>query len=301
MATSAFDNRLVTVGISTPDGQTHTFNQDYYIKASGSKLGSPLLSTGEFRIDNINLQFRNYLLSVCSPFSGQYITNPASFKGYPLVTLDVGRASFGTFRLFQGYCIATAPTQPPDIGLTLKTLQGALLLGQPLTPSFTSSQNTKLSSLAQQVATALSNALGQSITLEFTADDIMVNNFSVTGSVYRLIDKLAECGNVHVFLEDNILVVINNGQPRNGQTQLINSQTGMVTVPVVNERGLQCRTLINSDLKLFVPIQVQSQINPAANGTWYPYILNFDISTWEQPFYWNIYAKYTNLAANTTP
>jgi hypothetical protein len=42
-------------------------------------------------------------------------------------------------------------------------------------------------------------------------------------------------------------------------------------------------------------------MNPAATGTWYPYMLNYDISSWEAPFYWNIYANYTAIPPGSTP
>ena len=87
-----------------------------------------------------------------------------------------------------------APTQPPDIGLTLKSLQGVLLLGQPL--ALTMPQNTLLSQLAQQVATA------NGLSLEFTATDKQIDNFSLTGSIYRQIQKLAECGDVDAFIDN---------------------------------------------------------------------------------------------------
>ena len=70
----------------------------------------------------------------------------------------------------------------------------------------------------------------------------------------------------------------------------------MVTVPVVNERGLQAKCLINNAIKIGGQIQVQSRINPAANGTWQVYKLGFDISTWESPFYWLILRNSCGLA-----
>jgi hypothetical protein len=75
----------------------------------------------------------------------------------------------------------------------------------------------------------------------------------------------------------------------------------MVTVPVVNERGLQAKSLINNAIKIGGLIEVQSKINPAANGTWQVYKLGFDVSTWESPFYWQIHAQFMRLGFGYTP
>lgn len=293
---NAFDDRRVTLGIQTQD-KAYSFDQRYFIRATGSKLQTGgILGEAEIRIDNIDIALRNYLLTACSPYSQQTYQNAQAGKApppFPLVTLDVGRASWGTFRVFQGNCIAVAPTQPPDIGLTLKSLQGVLLLGQPV--ALTMPQNTLLSQLAQQIAT--SNGLS----LEFTATDKQIDNFSLTGSVYRQIQKLGECGNIDVFIDNTTLVVKDSGSGRQGNIPIVSSQTGMVTVPVVNERGLQAKCLINSAIRIGGFIQVQSQINPAANGMWQVYKLGFDISTWEQPFYWMIYAQFMRLGFGYTP
>lgn len=288
---SAFDNRLVSLAIQTQQ-KTYTFDQSYFIRAHGSKNASPLLSPGEFRIDNIDRDLRNYLLTACSPFSQQNFQDKGSAP-LPLVTLSVGRTSVPLFVVSQGNCIATAPTQPPDIGITLKTMQGVLLLLQSFT--MTQPQNVLLSELSLQVA----NNLGFS--LEFTASDKQIDNFSFTGNAYTQINKLAECGNIDVFIDNKTLVVKNTGTPRKGSVPVISSQTGLVNVPVINEYGLQLRMLINSDIRIGGAIQVVSQINPAANGIWYIYRIDYDISTWETPFYWNIYARLTQLITNTTP
>jgi hypothetical protein len=292
----AFDDRLVTLGIQV-QGKTYSFDQRYFIRATGTKLQTGgILGEAEIRIDNIDLQTRNFLLTACSPYSQQTYQaaqSGGSSPNYPLVTLDVGRASWGTLRVFQGNCIAVAPTQPPDIGLTLKSLQGVLLLGQAM--ALTMPQNTLLSQLAQQVATA------NGLSLEFTATDKQIDNFSLTGSIYRQLQKLAECGDVDAFLDNTTLVVKDIGTGRQGITPVISSQTGMVTVPVVNERGLQAKCLINNAIKIGGQIQVQSRINPAANGTWQVYKLGFDISTWESPFYWLIFAQFMRLGFGYTP
>lgn len=274
--TSAFDDRLVTVGI-TIEGKTYTFNQDYYIMAAGEKLGSPNMGTGTLRIDNINKDLRNFLLTKTSPWVQQE-NNQAPIL--PLITLDVGRKSYGTFRLFQANAIACAPTQPPDIGLIFRTMQGVALLGQPLV--LTMPAITLLSQIAQRTATNLGLAL------DFQATDRQINNFSFTGTSYRQIQKLAECGNVDVFIDNSSLVVKNSGTPRKGAVPLISKETGMIGVPVVTERGVLVRTLINNEVQIGGAIKIQSQINPAANGQWYVYRLGFEIASRDTPFYWNI-------------
>ena len=99
-----FDPRLIKVGIDFGNNDV-TYFQDLYITASGVKYASPTANQCQITIFNLNKEHKNYILSKASPF--QRVGDRTVIK----ITLDVGRKSYGTFRLFEGdviSCLSTA-------------------------------------------------------------------------------------------------------------------------------------------------------------------------------------------------
>lgn len=275
--TKAFDDRLITLTIQI-EGETFVFDQNYYINAVGEKYAAPNLGIGEVRIDNIDKNTRDFLVSKTS----LYNTN-STLPVPAILSLDVGRKSYGTFRLFTAQVIAGNPTQPPDIGLTLRAMTGAALLGLPL--ALTMPPNTLLSGISAQVAQKLG------LTLSFQATDKNINNYSFTGGAAKQLQKLQEAGNVDAFIDNTTLIVKDSAKPRLGPVPLINQQTGMVGIPLITERGVSVTTLINNEVLVGGQMKVESDLNPAATGTWNIFKLGFEISSWEVPFYWTIEAN----------
>lgn len=272
---SAFDNRLITLGIDLGTGETVTYDQQFYISATGTKYANPNLGEMEVRIDNIDEKTRNFLLTQTSPL--QIPRRPK------LVTLDVGRVSYGTFRLFQGDVLASCPTQPPDIGLTLRSLTLGFMLGNPI--AITQAATANLRAISQQVA----NQLG--VTLNFLATDKQIDNYSFTGGALKQVQKLEDAGNVLAFVDNDTLVVMDNTGQRNPAPILINSDTGMIGVPEVTETGTRVRMLINNQIRVGDAVTIVSDINPAANGDYVVFRLLFQIASRDTPFYWIIEAR----------
>ena len=140
--TQAFDDRLVSLTVSTDDGTVLTYDQNYYIIATGTKFTDGTLGECALRIDNISKKTRDYLVSKCSPW-----VRPRSYVN---LTLEVGRQSRGTFRLFEGQATAGNPTQPPNIGLIFTSLQNSALLGN--IGSLNTGPTSSLQSICQQIA-----------------------------------------------------------------------------------------------------------------------------------------------------
>jgi len=249
--TAAFDNRLVTLSFTLANGETITYDQEYYIACSGTKFGNSNLADMELRIDNIAINTRNNIITQTSPLN--LLRTPVN------VQLLVGRRSFGAFVLFQGGVVATNPTQPPDIGLTMRSLMLVLQLTNPI--KLTAPAQIKLSVLAAQVAQQLG------VKLSFQATDKMVDNYSFTGAALKQVEKIAEAGNYTACIDNDTLVVLNNGQARNKTPIQVNSSTGMIGVPELTDFGVRVRMLINSQVQILDQIQVTSAINPSANGT----------------------------------
>lgn len=276
----AFDDRLVSLTVQI-ENQTFTFDQEYYILASGTKYTDGNLGECAIRIDNISKQTRDFLVTKTSPWVTPRI--------YANIALAVGRKSTGTFVLFAGQASAANPTQPPNIGLTFTSLTMSALLGN--IGTLNAGQTATLRSISQQIANSLPNpttgAMG--IPLDFQAtSNPNINNYSFSGPLIRQVEKLNEIAGVNAFIDNNVLIVKDNNAARTGTPHIISSQTGMIGVPEVNELGVKAQQLISNEIRVGDACTVQSAINAAANGTFIIYKLGFDIASRDTPFYWNL-------------
>lgn len=267
--TSAFDPRIIQVGV-TYNGGTTTF-QDLNIQASGRKYSTAIMNECEVLISNLTNQQKHDILTLTSPNQQRELI-PVR------LTLDVGRQSYGTFRLFEGDVIASGSTQPPDIGILLKSLTNSYFLAQ--VAGYTQAPMTLLSQISQQVAD------DNGVTLDFQATDKQINNFNFSGAPAKLVNKLNEMGGVNAFIDNTTLVVVNVGTPRRGATRIISSDTGMVGVPEVTFQGVRVKMMIDNSIKLYGQVQVISEINPAANGNYIVGRIDFEVATREQPFWY---------------
>lgn len=297
--TSAFDDRLVTLEVQLlnqqgePEGPLFSFDQRYFILASGTKFTDGTLGECAVRIDNISKQTRDFLVSKTSPWSSQRL--------YANINLSVGRKSTGTFLLFTGQATAANPSQPPDIGLTFISLSMSALLGN--IGSLSTGAQTPLRDICSQVAAQLPNpATGRiGIPLDYHARaNPNISNYSFSGPLIKQIQNLNNLGWVDAFIDNNTLVVVDTGSGRTNEPIIINKFNGMIGVPEVNELGVNARLLITDrDIKPADLVTVQSELNPAANGTFFVYKLGFDIASRATSFYWNLEMRANLLGAQS--
>ena len=241
-------------------------------------------NTCECRIFNLTKQLRNTILTLASPL---IIRPPGQPQRAPVImSLKIGRQSYGTFLLFTGNVISCDVTQPPDIGITLRALtnnfQMAVIQGLQM-PA-----NTLLSEIAKQIAD------GQGLFLDFEATDKQVNNYSYTGAANNNIQKLNEMGGIQAFVDNNTLVVLNAGAARKGDNIMINDATGMVGIPQVTEQGVLVKVMVNPAIHLGGSVTINSVTNPAANGTFKVIKINYEIASRDQPFWYVL--ECSNLA-----
>ena len=271
--TQAFDDRIVRLGIEV-NGDVKTYDESFFIIAYGVKYATAIMGECQARIDNIDKTTRDYLLTQTSPFN----LNRTAKK----LTLDVGRQSYGTFRMFEGNIIACNPSQPPDIGVGFKSLTLSFMLGNII--ARTEPENTNMRTIAQHIATDLG------VALDFQATDKQINNYQFTGAALKQVQILCDAGNVDAFIDNDKLVVKDRNAGRNGSAILISKATGMVGVPEVTEQGVRVRVLIRNEIRIGDSITIESDVNPAANGTFVIYKLIFEIASRDTPFYWIIEA-----------
>lgn len=262
------DNRIVRVSIEI-DGKLNIY-EDLDITASGQKAGSALENTCDVKISNLSRDTRNYLLTETSPFNKN--------RTRKRLIVEAGRVSTGTTRVFVGDIISASPTQPPDIGLKLKAQTGAFMKGKIIARNGRDQQSLK--SIAELAAK------DAGVTLDFRAKDKQIANYMYSGGALGQVDKVAEAGDVNVFVDDEILVVKDKGQPLPNRTKILRLDTGLIGVPEVTERGVKCKFLFDGETVLGGAIDLKSELNPSLDGQYTIYKLAFELASRNTAFYY---------------
>lgn len=275
--TNAFNKRIVRVGINI-DGDLQVF-EGLDIRAYGQKLASTESSTCTIKISNLTRDQKNRIMTKATPMTISQNPNRAPIP----VFLDVGRENeFEAFRLFDGTCWASAVTAPPDISLTLTSTTNNLAAS--LMDPVLLGAVTPLQTIAQAIAAKYG------LTLNFTASSKNVANFNYTGGLQSAMDKLAQCGNIRVHLDNKILNVFDKGTTRgNVPPFTLSMQTGMVGIPEATQSGVRARMLIKPEPQIGGPITVNSLVNPAVNGSYFISTMNFEIASRDDPFWYELF------------
>lgn len=276
------DPRIVRITVEV-EGELKVY-EGLDIVARGQKAANPLQNTCEVTISNLSQDVRNYLLTETSPFNRN--------KKPKRLIVEAGRESMGVARLFQGEIISATPSQPPDIGLTIKAQTGAFSKGQIVARS--GGAQTSLKALAGQVAADLG------VRLDFQAPDKQVANYSFSGAKLRQVDELARAGGVDAFVDDDTLVVKARGEPLANRVRILSKDSGLVGVPEFTEHGVKVTYLLDNTTILGGAIEVQSQINPATNGSYTIFKLDFEVASRQPPFYFIAEAKRPGFKAVKT-
>lgn len=278
----AFDQRIVQVSIEFEDG-VRTF-EGLSIYASGRKFLAAPMNQCEFKIFNLTKEQRNYILSR---------TSPLNLNRHPIkISLDIGRESYGTFRLFDGYVMAAGCTQPPDIGITLTALTNNFAVGVIL--SDTQSSLTQLKIIAQKIAD------NNQVKLDFQATDKQIENFSFSGAASTQIQKLNDMGGILAFIDNGALIVLDAGKPKKGVKRLLNLATGMVGIPQFTQKGILVKMMVDNTVNLGNLIEVKSELLPAADGDYIVQKIYFDIASRDQHFFYTLDCISVNYFAGTT-
>lgn len=270
---STIDLRVLRIGIEV-SGEMRVF-EGLAITAKGSKFGSETQNNCTVEILNLSKDVRNYLLTETSPFNAN--------RTPKRIFVEAGRVSTGVARLFVGEIVSSSPTQPPDIGLSLRAQTGAFKKGEIVANSMPAKE--KLSVIAQKVADDLET------TLEFEATDKFISNYSFSGAALRQVGALADAGNVDAFQDDEVLVVKDAGKPRENRVKVVNAGTGMIGVPEATERGVRVQVLYDLETDLGGRLDLTSELNPALDGSYTIYKVDFDLASRSEPWYYTIEAS----------
>lgn len=299
MTVEKLDRRIVRVGFEIR-GQLKVYD-GLAVTANGTKFANANQNTCEIAIANLDGPTRDYLLTECSPFNKN--------RTPKRMFLEVGRESYGTFRLFDGdFTYATLGQKSTvkeggeqgkeggdtsdsggavtvnsggaemDIWVNLKALTLDSKKGKVLARSGLASQ--KLSELARGVADDLG------VSLDFTATDKDIANYSYTGAALKQVDKLGSAGAVSAYIDDGRLVVKDINLPLPNFRRVLDLESGMVGKPEFTEQGCKVKFLIDPKTRLGGAIEIRSKTIPAANGIYIIYKLSFEVSSRDAPFYY---------------
>jgi hypothetical protein len=99
--------------------------------------------------------------------------------------------------------------------------------------------------------------------------------------------KLNLIGGILAYIDpmSNTLIVHDSDKSRPGGSILVSANTGMVGIPQVTEVGVIVKVMLAPSYRLGGQIEVVSEINPAANGTYFIYAINFDVANRDTPFW----------------
>jgi hypothetical protein len=262
------DPRIVRVSVEI-SGTLRVF-EGLDIVAKGKKTANPLQNACEVILTNLNTDDRNYLLTETSPFNRN--------RKPKRVIVEAGRESFGTTRVFVGDITSATPTQPPDIGLCLKTQTLAHHKGKILSRSGGARQS--LRTLSGHVAGDLG------VSLNFQAPDKSIANYAFSGAALGQVESLCACGDVDVFVDDETLVVKPKGAPLAGRVRQLSLDSGMIGIPEITEYGVKVKFLLDATTVVGGALDIVSKLNPALNGRYVIYALEFEVTSRQEPFYW---------------
>lgn len=261
------DPRVVIIEIDS-GGTTERFT-DLSMSASGTKFANANQNECTIKITNLQKSTRNRLITETSPFNKNKKT--ARFSLY------VGRQSTGTRLLYVGDITSAVPSQPPDITLTMKSKTGNGQKGKVIAQS--NGAQASLSAIAEQAAGNMG------MKLSFEATDKNLANYSFSGAALKQTERLSCAGDVDVYVDDDRLVIKDKGKPLSGGVRVLDKDSGMIGIPEITEKGVKVKFLLDQQTTLGSELQITSELNPAANGSYTISKLQFEIATHDTPFY----------------
>lgn len=245
-------------------------------RAKVSRKRGAVLSEANISIANLTRSDVEYLTTYMSPY-----INPGIRKK---INVYAGYDTTGYGRIFTGDIYKALPSDMPDTWLNIEAKS---LFYQNRVPISYSAQNISM----QEAGKSVANQLG--LDFEWQADtQKTIDVFNFRGSKAQLIEKYNSFGDVVAFEDNGVLKVQNKNAKRGkGQIKLISKDTGMIGIPEPDQFGVKVKCLLDPSLACGDWIRVQSDRLKSVNGEYQIYTLDFDITSREQAFYCDIYAK----------
>lgn len=272
-----FDDRVLKIGVEV-NGQLKVYEDAAmtvkFVKTADAKQNSCDVTIANMLTDTID-----YLVTETSPWN----PNPKP----KILSIDAGRLSTGIATVFTGDVTSAVPTMPPDRILTMKakTQENAKYVWK----GRQSAKTVQLKTLAQNIAD------DYKLRLQFEATDKTISNYLFNGPLAKQVQKLAQVGDVDVYIDDDALVVKNFGKALKGQALLISAATNMIGVPTADEKGIKVRIMFDPTIKLGQPIELQSDVNKSLNGQYVIYAIAGSLANRAQDWYLDLSCNNDNI------
>ena len=271
------DDRVLQVGVEV-NGQLRVYS-DGEITAKINRSADGKQNKCIVTIANLAPDVRNFLLTECSPW--------APNRKPKVLTVIACRPSTGIQRIYTGEISSTSVSDKPDVRLTLEALTSDGLKFNFI--AWKSPPTMQLSELAKKVAQ------DYGLKLRFEATDKTIANYAYNGSAARQVNHLALMGDVDAFVDNDYLVVKNIGEANKGQARIINKHTGMVGQPLPDDKGIKVRAMFDPTMNVGDAVQVESEINPAANGQYTVYNIAISLANRSADWYVDLSCNNDNI------
>ena len=245
-------------------------------RAKVSRKRGAILSEANISIANLKRSDIEYLTTYMSPY-----INPSVRKS---INVYAGYDTTGYGRIFTGDIYKALPSDVPDTWLNIEAKS---LFYQNRVPVSYCVSNVTM----QEAGKSVANQLG--LEFDWQADSQKrIDVFNFRGSKAQLIEKYNSFGDVIAFEDNGKLRVQNKTSKRkSGQIKLISKETGMIGIPEPDQFGVKVKCLLDPSLACGDWIKVKSECLKSVNGEYQIYTLDFDITSREQAYYCDIYAK----------
>lgn len=272
-----FDDRILRVGLEV-NGQLHVY-EGAAITVKYQKTADPKQNSCDVTIADLALSTIDFLVTETSPW------NPNAKP--KVLTVEAGRAATGVATVFTGDITSSMPTMPPDRILTMKAKTDEK--SKYVWKGRQSAKTVQLSTLAESIAQ------DYGLRLLFQAKDKTISNYLFNGPLAKQVQKLAQTGDIDVFIDDDTLVVKDIGKGIKGQALLVSAATNMIGVPTPDEKGVKVRIMFDPNIKLGQQIEIQSDVNKAVNGQYVIYAIAGSLASRAQDWYLDLSCNNDNI------
>lgn len=252
------------------------FSDDVAINVEGFRSGSWVLNEATVSIYNIRKELRDRLTTRYQPTNQVRI---GAQRGS--IFIDAGRESTGFSRVFEGHIRSITPTDLPDIALNVQAVTSYL------NKTDISSTNFRINTV-RGISEQIAQILG--LRLNFNATDMPLRNYNYVGDQAGLVKFLDELVGISAFIDNNQLVVLDDGLESSPFIHQVNSRNGMVGVPTLSEAGVNVRFLWRPNIRVGSIIEVESRVYPGVNGQYVISNLKFNLTNRDHPFYYEAFA-----------
>lgn len=275
-------HRKIIVEFKTPAGDKRLDGIE--VKFSVDRLMSAIMNKASIEICNLAQEDIEYLTAYTSQF--------VEIEKRKRIRIFAGYEEDGVSLIFDGDIVEALPTNPPDRWLRIKALSGYYSNKEPVSRTLAGDVNIA------QVCKDAADLLGVGLNYEASSQK-MISDFAFTGDKRKILKDINELGGITAYTEDEMLVVVDDAQPRKTlPVRYISENSGMIGVPKPDAIGIELSVLLDNSLKIGQQIYVDSTIFPSASGVYYIYELNHTGDLRGQEFYTKIKARRFNSVAS---